>query len=86
MRCGPHLHRHLAPLAERLMASRGFRLGIGREQQSRNRGYRGQGFTPESQRGNGLEVFDSVDLAGRMPRQRKRKICLGNPGAVIADA
>ena len=85
MRCGSHLYRHLTPLAQGLMPPRGFRLSVGREQESRYRRNRSQGFATKPQRGHSFKVFDTVDFAGRVPRQREGEICLRNPRAVIAD-
>ena len=81
-----HGYRHLATLAECLLALRRGRLCIGGQCQPRHRRNGRQGLTAKSQRVHRFEVFNAVDLAGRMTRQSQRQIVAINASAVIANS
>src|SRR6202043_2886361 len=45
---------------------------------------RGQLLTPEAERGDRLQIIETGDLAGRMPRQRHRQLAGRDTAAVVA--
>src|SRR5690606_27055037 len=81
------LRRHVTDVAAVDLEARAVVVTVapGRQDEAAHRRNRRQRLAAESQGGDGFEIIERGDLAGRVPRNRQRQFGRRDAAAVVAD-